>query len=107
MKNQATKSGISAVTILGLIFVTLKLTGHIDWSWWWATVPFWGGIALVIILLGIVLLIYKLTDKSISADEYAKKMNERNLNYIPKRSKFQERLDETTRLRDEAKKNRK
>ena len=27
--------------ILGLIFITLKLTGHIAWSWWWVLAPFW------------------------------------------------------------------
>ena len=33
--------------ILGLIFVTLKLTGHITWSWWWVTAPFWMPFAFV------------------------------------------------------------
>ena len=27
------------VQILTLIFVTLKLTGYIDWSWWWIWSP--------------------------------------------------------------------
>jgi hypothetical protein len=27
---------------LGILFVYLKLTGQIDWSWVWVTVPFWG-----------------------------------------------------------------
>ena len=34
-----------AFTALGVLFVGLKLTGHIDWSWWWVTLPFWIGIA--------------------------------------------------------------
>ena len=33
--------------ILGLIFVTLKLTGHITWSWWWVLAPFWAPFAIV------------------------------------------------------------
>lgn len=24
-----------------LVFLTLKLTSHIDWSWWWVTAPLW------------------------------------------------------------------
>jgi hypothetical protein len=32
---------------LGLIFITLKLTHYIDWSWWYVTAPFWGGAILV------------------------------------------------------------
>ena len=27
--------------LLCLLFVCLKLTGVIDWSWWWVTSPFW------------------------------------------------------------------
>lgn len=40
-------------TILGLIFITLKLTGVITWSWLWVLAPFWIGyaVALIIIIL--------------------------------------------------------
>lgn len=34
---------MTSLSLLGIVFVTLKLTGHIEWSWWWVTVPFWGG----------------------------------------------------------------
>lgn len=43
------KMGICSV--LGLIFVTLKLTGVIAWSWLWVLLPFWGPAALAIILV--------------------------------------------------------
>lgn len=23
------------------VFVTLKITGNIDWSWWYVTIPLW------------------------------------------------------------------
>lgn len=35
------------LTILFLIFMTLKLTGVITWSWWWVTAPLWGGFAII------------------------------------------------------------
>lgn len=41
------KMGICSV--LGLIFVTLKLTGVIAWSWLWVLLPFWGPIAIVVL----------------------------------------------------------
>ena len=44
--------GISFTSLLALIFITLKLTGYITWSWWWVLAPLWIPIALV---LGIVL----------------------------------------------------
>lgn len=34
--------------LLGIAFVVLKLTGYIDWSWWWVALPFWGGLALIL-----------------------------------------------------------
>jgi hypothetical protein len=40
-----TVSGIGFPGLLTLIFITLKLCGVIDWSWWWALSPlliFWG-----------------------------------------------------------------
>jgi hypothetical protein len=42
--------GIGVLGLLGIVFVVLKLTGYIDWSWWWVTAPFWGGFALVLLL---------------------------------------------------------
>lgn len=36
--------------LLGIVFVTLKLCGVIDWSWWWVTLPFWAGAALLVII---------------------------------------------------------
>lgn len=39
-------------TILTLLFVTLKLTDVIDWSWWWVLSPLW--ITAILILVTIV-----------------------------------------------------
>jgi membrane protein YdbS with pleckstrin-like domain len=33
-----------------LIFLTLKLCGVIDWSWWWVTAPLWMPFALGLVL---------------------------------------------------------
>lgn len=49
------KQGISVATILGIIFVVLKLCGVINWSWFWVLLPFWIEIAVVILFT---LLIY-------------------------------------------------
>lgn len=40
--------GVGVVGLLGVLFIALKLTGVIDWSWWWVTIPFWGGLALIL-----------------------------------------------------------
>ena len=36
--------------ILGLIFITLKLTGHIAWSWLWVLSPFWIPITIALVI---------------------------------------------------------
>lgn len=33
--------------ILFVVFLVLKLTGNITWSWLWVTCPLWGGFALL------------------------------------------------------------
>jgi hypothetical protein len=43
--------------ILTLIFITLKLTNYIAWSWWWVLSPLWMPIALVLVLVLIVLIL--------------------------------------------------
>ena len=48
--------GISFGGLLALLFITLKLTGVIAWSWWWVLAPLWipGGIALAILIIVVV-----------------------------------------------------
>lgn len=46
--------GINISGLLGIVFITLKLIGVIDWSWLWVLSPFWIPILLVIIILAIV-----------------------------------------------------
>ncbi len=57
--------GIGVLGLLGVLFVGLKLGGVIDWSWWWVTAPFWGGIALVlaVAIVGILALLLAETIK--------------------------------------------
>lgn len=37
---------VSFLSLLALVFIILKLTGHIAWSWWWVLCPLWGGFLL-------------------------------------------------------------
>lgn len=31
-----------------LVFLILKLTNHLAWSWWWVTAPLWGASAIAL-----------------------------------------------------------
>lgn len=47
----AAAAPISLGTLLGVLFVGLKLCHVIDWNWWWVTLPFWAGPAIVVAIL--------------------------------------------------------
>lgn len=51
----ATASGIGLPAVLFLIFLVLKLTHNIDWSWWWVTAPLWIPWSLFLVVLVLVL----------------------------------------------------
>ncbi len=55
--------GIGLFGVLGIVFTVLKLVGVINWSWWLVLLPFYGGLAILGIVLIIVALIMYITDK--------------------------------------------
>lgn len=64
MSNSSSSSGgVGVIGLLGVLFVGLKLTGYINWSWWWVTAPFWGGLVLFILILIGVAIYYIFFDK--------------------------------------------
>lgn len=59
MANSSSKStGIGIPTILFIVFLVLKLTNNIDWSWWWVTSPLWIPFALFFAIVAFVILIF-------------------------------------------------
>ena len=50
MSEKTTSGSISFMGLLFITFLVLKLTHVIDWSWWWVTVPLWGGFAFGLII---------------------------------------------------------
>ena len=68
-KNKLTISigNLSLSTVLFIVFLVLKLTGYISWSWWWVTAPLWAlpvavfGIIVIALCLGLFgLILYEL-----------------------------------------------
>jgi len=39
------------IPLLAILFITLKLTGFIAWSWWWVLAPLWAGFAFLACIL--------------------------------------------------------
>ncbi|UPI11963.1 hypothetical protein [Bacillus phage SBSphiJ1] len=68
------KIGGGFFSALALLFIALKLTGFISWSWLWVTAPIWGPVVLfgggflvvtlvLAVIAGIGALVYKLVDR--------------------------------------------
>ena len=55
-----TSSGIGLSSLLAILFITLKLTGYITWSWLWVLAPIWIPFVIVVfILISIVIITNK------------------------------------------------
>jgi len=56
MSDNSYNGGFSFTSILFLIFLVLKLTNYIDWSWWWVTSPLWISTLIMIFLIGLIVI---------------------------------------------------
>lgn len=61
--------GTSFFGVLTLVFITLKLLGKIDWSWWWVLLPVWGWFAVAAVITLACLLMAALTALSTYFEE--------------------------------------
>lgn len=48
ISDDAAKECRTGAGVLFFIFLVLKLTGIIGWSWWWVTAPLWAAAALLL-----------------------------------------------------------
>jgi len=56
--------------LLTILFIALKLTGYISWSWWWVLSPLWIPLAIVAaiflvfaLIAGVIMVIAALVNK--------------------------------------------
>lgn len=60
MTGTASEGGIGFLGLLTLLFIGLKLTGVILWSWWWVLAPIWLPTAIflgfIACILGVVMI---------------------------------------------------
>ena len=59
-KETAGKGGMGFIGVLTLIFIVLKFTGNINWSWLWVLSPIWVTALLLIVFFGALLVIWKI-----------------------------------------------
>jgi len=59
-KTIAATGGTSLGTLLTVVFIILKLTNVINWSWWWVLSPIWISFSLsILIIIGIIWFIHR------------------------------------------------
>ena len=61
MSNSTDKSsatgGIGFGGLLALVFIVLKLTHVIAWSWWWVLAPLWIPLVVVLVIFAAIALV--------------------------------------------------
>lgn len=59
--SEATKNvqggGISFLGLLTILFIGLKLTSYIDWSWWWVLSPLWLPALIILAFVAVVMIL--------------------------------------------------
>jgi hypothetical protein len=58
--NTSSSNGIGFTGLLTVLFVTLKLIGKIDWSWWWVLSPLWIGAALFLLVVALIFVVIEI-----------------------------------------------
>jgi hypothetical protein len=51
MSNENSAGGIGFLSILTIVFIHLKLTGSITWSWLWVLSPLWLPTSIAVFIL--------------------------------------------------------
>ncbi len=56
------QDGLGFVGLLTILFIGLKLTGIIKWSWGWVLSPLWISVLLVLVIAAVIVVIAELHD---------------------------------------------
>lgn len=51
--NNSTVGGMGFASLLTILFIALKLTGYINWSWWWVLSPLWISAGIFVLIIAV------------------------------------------------------
>ena len=57
MSGGTRSGGIGILSVVGVVFVTLKMVDKIDWPWVWVLSPFWIPFALFLVVIAVMLFV--------------------------------------------------
>lgn len=58
-RNSSSSSGIGILGVLQIVFLVLKLTGLITWSWTVVLIPLWINLVMLVIFLIVTIIVVK------------------------------------------------
>lgn len=58
-ETKQSSGGIGFCGLLTVLFIGLKLTGHIAWSWWWVLAPLWVPFVVLVLLLVVLVVLQR------------------------------------------------
>lgn len=61
--SDASSGGVGFSGLLAILFIALKLTGVISWSWLWVLSPLWIPLVLLLLIAIVALIIYCFASK--------------------------------------------
>ena len=56
MNTKTKQGGLGIVSILTIVFIVLKLSGVIKWSWIWVLSPLWMSAVIVLAVFSVILI---------------------------------------------------
>lgn len=57
MANKTNNSGVGFMGLLTIVFITLKLIGIINWSWWWVLSPIFLLMLIIIAFISLIIIL--------------------------------------------------
>ena len=63
VNNNTNNGGIGFFGLLAIVFIALKLTGYIAWSWWWVLSPLWLPLAVALGIFALIFIIAAIVGK--------------------------------------------
>lgn len=56
--SKESNGGVGFCGMLTILFIGLKLTHYVDWSWWWVLSPLWVPLILALVIVLGAIIIY-------------------------------------------------
>lgn len=71
--SSSSTGGIGSVGLLTIVFIVLKLTGFIGWSWIWVLSPIWISLILEVVIFTIAILVVTSSGRAVKRNRIGRR----------------------------------